>query len=40
MAKTQRYWAGFMDGEVGTRDMDTGFGGFGKDGLRCARCHP
>jgi hypothetical protein len=33
MAKA-RYWAGFMDGKIDTRDMDTGFSGFGNTGMR------
>ncbi|MES2030805.1 MAG: hypothetical protein V4477_16620 [Pseudomonadota bacterium] len=29
-----RLWAGFVDGRIDTRDLDTGFGGFGRYGYR------
>lgn len=29
-----KYWAGFLDGKLDTRDVDTGWGGFGEDGFR------
>lgn len=36
MAKdSKRLWGGFYDGKLDTRQMDTGFGGFGSgDGMR------
>jgi hypothetical protein len=30
----RQFWAGFCDGQIDVREVDTGWGGFGKGGKR------